>query len=73
MIADLKELRVAAEKSGDEFEIMARKYANTMADTKIALKSTTADQGGFFKDVYENHYYAFTSDKPNKKYSLGQQ
>ena len=60
MIADLKELRVAAEKSGDEFEIMARKYANTMADTKIALKSTTADQGGFFKDVYEN-LFTFTA------------
>ena len=60
MIADLKELRVAAEKSGDEFEIMARKYANTMADTKMALKSTTADQGGFFKDVYEN-LFTFTA------------
>ena len=63
LIADLKELRQVASKSGDEFDIMSKKWSNSMDDVKREMKSLKKDMGssdGFFTDFYEN-LFTFTA------------
>lgn len=63
LIGDLNQLRSAASKSADEFDIMAKKYENSMNDAKKAIKSFGADinsGGGFFNDFYDN-LFTFTA------------